>query len=195
MLVELKQAWSSKLSCNNSRRYDSPFSRKWRLTLLFLVIFLIFPNWNCQFRSGLLEAGCDVISMYVLQSYRSCTFCKRETRGARQFWIELAAPYTLANNNEINSDDTLPIIIFSTPISWDDSSRLRRQRLLLSSCSLWLDKQTLEGVIRPLAGGKCRTFRRVTERYRFHRYLCFHWLFWVRIFCILFCTNRVTISY
>ena len=101
VLVELKQAWSSKLSCNNSRRYDSPFSRKWRLTLLFLVIFLIFPNWNCQFRSGLLEAGCDVISMYVLQSYRSCTFCKRETRGARQFWIELAAPYTLANNNEI----------------------------------------------------------------------------------------------
>ena len=27
-----------------SRRYDQPFSRKWRLKLLFLVIFGIFPN-------------------------------------------------------------------------------------------------------------------------------------------------------
>ena len=36
--------WSSKLSCKISRRYDQPFSRKWRLKLLFLVIFRIFPN-------------------------------------------------------------------------------------------------------------------------------------------------------
>ena len=56
-------------------------------------------------------------------------------------------------------------------------------------------KQTLIGVIRPLAGGKCRTFRRVIERYRFHRYLCFHCVFCIRVFCILFCTKRVTISY
>ena len=37
-------------------------------------------------------AGCDVVRLYVLQSYRSCTFCKRKTRGETQFWIELAAP-------------------------------------------------------------------------------------------------------
>ena len=28
-------------------------------------------------------------------------FCKRKTRGETQFWIELAAPCTLANHNEI----------------------------------------------------------------------------------------------
>ena len=45
-------AWSLKLSCKILRRYDQPFSRKWRLKLLFLVIFRIFPNGNCHFRSG-----------------------------------------------------------------------------------------------------------------------------------------------
>ena len=41
--------WSSKLSCKISRRHDQPSSRKWRLKLLFLVIFRIFwNNWNCQ---------------------------------------------------------------------------------------------------------------------------------------------------
>ena len=118
-------------------------------------------------------AGCNVVRLYVLQSYRSCTFCKRKTRGETQFWIELAAPCTLANHNEINSDDTLPFIIFLTPVSCDGMNPLWRQRLLLSPCSLWRHKQTLIGAIRPLAGGKCRTFRRVIERYRFHRYLCF----------------------
>ena len=56
-------------------------------------------------------------------------------------------------------------------------------------------KQTLVSVIRPLAGGKCRRFPWATERYRFHRYLCFHCIFCVLVFCILFCTNRVTLSY
>ena len=188
-------AWSSKLSCKILLRYDQPFSRKWRLKLLFLVVFRIFPNGNCPFLPGVWKAGCDVARLYVLQSYRSCTFCKRKTRGETQFWIELAAPYTLANNNDMNSDDRLPFIIFLTSISCDSSNRLWRQRLLLSPCSLWRHKQTFVGVIRPLAGGKCRTFRRVTERYRFHRYLCFHCIFCVRVFCILFCTNRVTIPY
>ena len=95
----------------------------------------------------------------------------------------------------MNSDDRLPFIIFLTPISCDGSNRLWRQRLLPSPCSLWRHKQTLVGVIRPLADGKCRRFRRVTERYRFHRYLCFHCIYCVRVFCILFCTTRVTISY
>ena len=152
-------------------------------------------TWVFPLLSWDMEAGCDVARLYVLQSYCSCTFCKRKTRGEMQFWIELAAPYTLANNNEINSDDRLPFIIFLTPISCDGSNRLWCQRLLPSPCSLWGHKQTLVGVIRPLASGKCRTFCRVTERYRFHRYLCFHCIFWVRDFCILFFTNRVTISY
>ena len=67
-------AWSSKLSCKISRRCDQPFSSKWRLKLLFLVVFRIFPNWNCYFRSGLWKAGCDVVRLYVLQIYRSCSY-------------------------------------------------------------------------------------------------------------------------
>ena len=164
-------AWSSKLSCKISRRYDQPFSRKWRLKLLLFVVFRIFPKWNCHFRFGLWKTGCDVVRLYVLQSYRSCTFCKRKTRGETQFGIELAVSCTLANRNEINSDDTLPFIIFITPVSWDGSNRLWRQRLLLSPCSLWRHKQMLFSVIRPLTGGKCRTFRRVIARFYFHRYL------------------------
>ena len=148
------------------------------------------PSW-------VMEGGCDVARLYVLQSYRSCTFCKRKTRGETQFWIELAASYTLANNHEMNSDDRLQFIIFLTPIfSCDGSKGHWRQRLLPSPCSLWRHKQTLVGVIRPLAGGKSRRFRRFTERYRFHRCLCFHCIFCVRVFfCILFCTTRVAISY
>ena len=113
-------------------------------------------------------------------------FWKRKTRGETQFWIKLAAPCTLANYNEINSDGTLPFIIFFTPVSCDGSNRLWRQRLLLSPCTIWRHKQTLVGVIRSLIGGKCRTFRRVIERFCFHRYLCFHCIFCVRVFCILF---------
>ena len=95
----------------------------------------------------------------------------------------------------MNSNDRLPFIIFLTRISCDGSNRLWCRRLLPSPYSLWRHKQTLVGVIRPLAGGKCRRFRRATEWYRFHRYLCFHYIFCVRVFCILFCTNRVTLSY
>ena len=149
--------WSSKLSCKISRRYNQPFSRKLRLKLLFLVIFRVFPNWSCHFRRNI----CDVVRLYVLQNYRSCTFCKRKPRGETQFWIELAAPCTLASHNEINSDNTLSFIIFLTPVSCNGSNRLWPQRLLLSPCSIWRHQQTLIGVIWPLAGGKCRTFRDV----------------------------------
>ena len=153
----------------------------------------IFPNWNFHFRSRLWKVWCDVVSMYVLQSYRSCTFLKHKTRGGTQFWIELAAPWTLANHNKIN---TLQFIMFWTPVSCDGLNRLWRQRLLLSLCSLWRHKQTLVGVIRPLTGGKCRTFHRVIERYRFQRYLCFHCVFCFQVFfCISFCMNRAVISY
>ena len=188
-------AWSSKLLCKISRWYDQPFSRKWRLKLLSLIVFRIFPNWNCHFLFGLWKAGCDVVGLYVLQSYRSFTFWKRKTRGETQFWIELAAPCTLANHHEINSDDTLSFIIFLKTVSCDGSNGLWRQRLLLSPRFLWRHKLTLVGVIRPLTAGKCRTFGRVNERFCFHRYLCFHCIFCVRVFCILYFTNRVTISY
>ena len=167
-----------------SRRCDLPFSRKWRLKLLFLVIFRIFPNQNCHFRRSIWTTGCDVVRLYVLQRYRSCSFCKRKTRG--EFQIELAAPCTLANHNEITSDDTLPFIIFLTPVSCEGSNRLWHQRLLLSPCSLWRHKQTLIGGFRPLAGGKGRTFPWVIERYRFQRYLCFHCVFCVRVFVYCF---------
>ena len=94
------------------------------------------PERKLSLPSSVMEGGCDVAKLYVLQSYRSCTFCKRKTRGETQFWIELAAPYTLANNNEMNSDDRLPFIIFLTPISCNGSKRLWRRRLLPSLCRL-----------------------------------------------------------
>ena len=146
------------------------------------------PELRLSLPFWVMEAGCDVVRLYVLQSYRSCTFCKRKTRGETQFWIELAAPYTLSNNDEMNSDDRLPFIIIFKPISCDGSNRLWRHGLLQTPCSLWRHKQTLVGVIRPPAGGKYRTFRRVTERYRFHRYLCFHCIFCVR--CFVYCFVR-----
>ena len=111
--------------------------------------------WSCYFWSLSRYSRTEIVTSvlgygrpdvtYVLQNYRSCTFCKRKTRGETQFWIELAAPCTLANHNEINSDDTLPFIIFLTPASCNGSNRLWRQRLLLSPCSLWRHKQTLFG--------------------------------------------------
>ena len=157
-------AWSSKLSCKISRRYDQPFSKKMTFEVAIFGSFPDIPERKLSLPPWVMEGGCDVARLYVLQSYRSCTFCKRKTRGETQFWIELAAPYTLANNNEMNSDDRLPFIIFLTPISCDGSNRLWRQRLLPSPCFLWRHKQSLVGVIRPLAGGKCRRFRRVTRR-------------------------------
>ena len=169
------------LSCYAKFRGDT-ISRsweKWCFKLLFLVIFRIFRKWNCHFRRSIWAAGCDFEKRYVLQSYCSCTFCKRKTRGETQFWIELAAQYTLANNNEINSNNTLPFIIFLTKVICNGLNRLWLQRLLLSSCSLWRHKQTLFGVIQLLAGGKCWTFCRVIERYHFHWYLYFH-----SVFCI-----------
>ena len=57
------------------------------------------PERKLSLPSWVMEGGCDVARLYVLQSYHSCTFCKRKTRGETQNWIELAAAYTLANNN------------------------------------------------------------------------------------------------
>ena len=73
-----------------------------------------------------------------------------------------------------------------TPISCDGSNRLWRQRLLPSPCSLLRHKQTHDGVVRPLAGGKCQVCCRVTERYRFHWYLCSHCVFCVGFFFFVY---------
>ena len=89
-----------------------------------------------HFRCSIWTARCDVVRLYCLAELPFFTFCKRKTRGETQFWIELAAPCTLANHNEINFDGILPFIIFLTTVSCDDSNRLWRQRLLLSPCSL-----------------------------------------------------------
>ena len=39
------------------------------------------PEQKLSLPSWVMEGGCDVAKLYVLQSYRSCTFCKRKTRG------------------------------------------------------------------------------------------------------------------
>ena len=75
------------LNCPAKFRGDtmSRSREKWRMKLLFLVIFRIFPNWNCHFRSWSWKGGCDVVSLYVLQSYRSCTFWKHNREARRSF--------------------------------------------------------------------------------------------------------------
>ena len=165
-------------------RTERPEETDW---LLFLVVFRIFPNWNCHFRPGLWKAGCDVVRLYVLQSYRSCTFCNRETRGETQFWIELAAPCTFANDNEINSDDTLPFIIVLTP-----SFAMARIACGANTCCY---RHVPYDVIRPLTGGICRTFHRVIERFLFSSIslLSLHSLRSVFLYIVFF-TNRVTTS-
>ena len=50
------------------------------------------PELKLSLPLWLWKAGREVVRLYVLQSYRSCTFCKHKTRGETQFWIELAAP-------------------------------------------------------------------------------------------------------
>ena len=96
-----------------------------------VAIFVNFAELKLSFRHRVRTARCDIVKLYVLQSYHSSTFCKRKTRGKMQFWIEDAAQYILANRNEINSDNILPFIIFSTPNSWDGLNRLWRRCLLL----------------------------------------------------------------
>ena len=45
----------------------------------------IFGNFPDIPELKLSLTGCDVEKRYVLQSYRSFTFCKRKTRGEKQF--------------------------------------------------------------------------------------------------------------
>ena len=135
VLVEWTQFGNMSLSLiylivmQNFATIRSAVFQKMTFEVTILVIFRIFLNWNCRFRRSVWAAGCDVVKLYVLQSYRSCTFCKRITRGETQFWIELA-PYTHGNHNDINSDD-LPFIISIIPVTCDGSNLLWCQGLLL----------------------------------------------------------------
>ena len=86
--------------------------------------------------------------------------------------------------------------LYLTSVSCNGSNRIWRQRLLLPAIlPMTSYTNALRGVIRPLVGGKCRTLRRVIQRFLFHLYLCFHCVFCVRVFGILFYTDIVTMSY
>ena len=101
-------AWSSELSCKLSRQYDQPFSRKWRLKLLFFGKFSVIPELKLSLPFWVMEGRMWRCKYLRLAELPLLYFCKRKTRGETQFWIELAASYTLANNNIIHSDETLP---------------------------------------------------------------------------------------
>ena len=167
-----------------------------------VVKFGSFPDileLKLSLRSGLWKAGCDTVRLYVLQSYRSCTFCKRKTRGETQFWIELAAPCTLANHKEINNDDTLQLILSSSKqpsiamaqIASDVNAYCYRHvpydvinKRYLASCGRW-----------PAENAEC--FAESLNDFIFidisvfTAYFAFGFLY---TYCIVF-TNRVTISY
>ena len=68
-------------------------------------------------------------------------------------------------------------------------------RLLLHESPIWRHSQTLFGIIWLLAGGKCWMFHQVLEWYCLHRYLCFHCMFCLWDFVLLFCTNKMAITY
>ena len=134
-------------------------------------------------------AGCDVDERYVLQSYYSCTFCMHKTRGQTQFWTELAGP---------THSQIIKKSILKTHCHLSSSSHPSHLARITSCVSACCYRHVPYDVInkRYLASFRiCLTFHKVIERYRFHRFLCFHCVFCVRVFCILFCTNRVTISY
>ena len=125
-----------KIDMQNFAAIRSAVLEKMTFEVAIFGNFPDIPELKLSLPSWVMEGGCDVVRLYVMQSYRSCTFCKHKTRGETQCWIKLAAPCTLTNHNEINSDDTLPFIIFLIPVSCDGSNRLWRQRLLLSPCFL-----------------------------------------------------------
>ena len=131
-----------------------------------------------------------------MQSYCSYIFCKRKTRDETQFLLELTAPCTLANNNEINSHDTLPFIIVLTSVSCDGSNRLWRQRFLLSPRSPRRHEQTLICVIWPLTGGNAERFAESLNDIVFIDFsaftACLAFVFYI-VYC--FVTKRSTISY
>ena len=68
---------SSELLCDISRWCDQPFSRKWRLKLLFMVIFRKYRRPDVTLSRG---TSCRVTVLVLF---------KRFTRGETQFWIEL----------------------------------------------------------------------------------------------------------
>ena len=148
------------------------------MTLLFSVIFGIFPNLNCHVHFGLWKAGSDVVIKYVLQSYHSCTFCKRKTRGEAVLDISCSSVYICKSLwNKFRRHITIYHLLNTRVLRWLESPLAST---LVAIAMFPLTSQTT--VIRPLAGGKCRTFRWIIARFCFHRYFCFHCVFCVRGF-------------
>ena len=72
-------------------------------------------------------------NMKILQSYCSCTLCKRENKGESQLKISVVAPSILPEHIESRFEDTLRLNIILKPIYCDGWSCLWHQRLLLTS--------------------------------------------------------------
>ena len=78
------------IAMQNLAAIQSAVLEKMTFEVAFLgVIFRIFPNWNFHFRSRVWKAGCDVVSMYVLQSYRSCGFLSVTPEASCSFGLNL----------------------------------------------------------------------------------------------------------
>ena len=89
-----------------------------------------------------------------------CTYCRVTVSvpfvNVKTEAIALATPPIFANCVE-NSDDILRCILFLTPVSCISSNRKFTSGdngCYYQPCYLWRHKQTLSGVIRPVAGGK-----------------------------------------
>ena len=158
--------------------------------MLFLVIGQIFPNLNCHFHRRVRAAGFDVVKMYVLQSYCSCTFCKRKTRGETQFLIELATPYRLANQFRRH----IALHYFLNTGFFFAMARIEFgiNVCCYQPCSLKGHEQPPFGVIRPACRRKMPNVSTSNWTILFSSAftVCFAFVFF---FGILFYTNTVTI--
>ena len=169
-------AWSSKLSCK------SAFFEKMTLEVAISVVFRINPELKLSLPFRVIEG----------QMWR----CKPVRLAELPFLYFL---WALNQRRDAVLNRTCSSL-HNRKLQWNKFRRHIAIYLLLNTRLLrWLEsplastlvaiamfpmtsQTTLFGVI----GGKGRAFRRVIERFCFHRYLCFHCIFCVRIFCILF---------
>ena len=129
------------------------------------------PELKLSLPLSIWTAACD-----ILRRSTSCRvtvlvlFVSVKPEARREFWIELAVPYTLANHNKINSDDTLPFIIFfKTSFSrWLKSPLASPLKCCYQPCSQWRHKKVFD-VIQPLAGGLCYII--IAQSFRYWNYM------------------------
>ena len=166
-------------------------SREMTFGVAIFGSFPDIPELKLSLPSWVMEGRMWRCKMYVLQSYHSCTFCKHKTRGETQFWIELAVPCTLANQNEINSD----IIIFLPP-----SLAMAR---IASGVNAWCYRHVFYDVINKrnsasfgrLPAENAERFVESLNDFVFIDISAFTAYFAFRFFVYCFFSNRVTISY